>query len=142
MKFIKLISLFLGISLFLFGVLKFVNPFKGWYSAQIINSGMGDLSYAMGILGELSVGVAFILSFVFQRKVPYKRLLLTIIIASIIVIVMMLTGIYVHIHPNVSADVLPLKIKPPFIPGFFLLLALVNIFCAVKQYRCNNNNRL
>ena len=140
MKFIKFISLFLGVSLFLFGVLKFVNPFKGWYSTQITNSGMGELSYAMGISGELSVGVAFILIFLFQSKVSHKRLLHTVIIASTVVIIMMLTGIYVHLHPNVSADVLPLKIKPPFIPGFFLLLALVNIYLAIMQSRSNTNS--
>ncbi len=138
MKFIRLISWFLGISLFIFGVLKFVHPFKGWYSAQITNSGMGELSYAMGILGELSVGVSLMIILVFQHKVLYKHLLLTIIFTSVVVIIMMLTGVYVHLHPNVPADVLPLKIKPPFIPGFFLLLALVNIYLAVRQYRSGN----
>jgi hypothetical protein len=34
----------------------------------------------------------------------------------------------VHLNPNVPASVLPLKIKPPFIPGFFLLLAMADIF--------------
>jgi len=32
------------------------------------------------------------------------------------------------LHPNVPADVLPLKIKPPFIPGFLLVLAIADIF--------------
>lgn len=141
MKFIKSISLFVGISLFMFGVLKFVNPFKGWYTAQIANSGLGELSYVMGILGELAVGVALISIFLFQSKISHKRLLLTVILASVVVTIMMLTGFYVHLHPNVPADVLPLKIKPPYIPGFFLLLALVNIYLAVKEYR-NGNNRL
>ena len=45
----------------------------------------------------------------------------------------MLTGVYVHLHPNVPANVLPLKIKPPYIPVFFLLIALSNTFLSIKQ---------
>jgi len=44
---------------------------------------------------------------------------------------MTLTAVYVHLHPNVPADVLPLKIKPPFIPLFFLLIVLSNIILAI-----------
>jgi len=135
MKYIKFISGFLGISIFLFGILKFINPFKSWYLAQISDSGLGEFSYTLGILGELSAGAAFILLLMFQTKISVKYLLLIVIIASTIVIVMMLTGIYVHLHPNVPADVLPLKVKPPFIPGFFLVLALINIFLSANQYR-------
>ncbi len=40
----------------------------------------------------------------------------------------MLVAFYVHLHLRVPASVLPLKIRPPFIPGFFLVLALVNIY--------------
>jgi hypothetical protein len=139
MKFIKRISLFLGVSLFLFGALKFVNPFKGWYAIQIANSGMGKLSYTMGVLGELSVGGTFVLMLIFQSKISHNLLLHTVIVGSTVVIIMMLTGIYVHLHPNVPADVLPLKIKAPFIPGFFLLLALANNYLAISQYRSNNS---
>ena len=140
MKFIKFISLFLGVSLFLFGVLKFVNPFKGWYSTQITNSGMGELSYAMGILGELSVGVVFILIYLFQSRLSNKT-----------------SSPHSHycinssnhnnanwdlcaLTSNVPADVLPLKIKPPFIPGFFLLLAWVNVYLAIMQHRSDTNS--
>lgn len=125
---------FLGVSLFLFGVLKFVDPFKGWYFAQISNSGLGKVSYIMGILGELLVGAAFILLLMFQTKVSARYFLLVVFIASTAVIFMMLTAVYVHFQPNVPADVLPLKIKPPVIPGFFLILALTNIYLSLKQY--------
>jgi len=138
MKITKFISGFLGIALFTFGVLKFFNPFKGWYTTQISNSGLGDFSYTIGILAEISIGTAFILLFIFQSKISGKYLPLMVITASTIVIFIMLTGIYVHLNPNVPADVLPLKIKPPFIPGFFLALAVINIFLSAKQYRQYN----
>jgi hypothetical protein len=39
-------------------------------------------------------------------------------------IVNMCVAIYVHLQPNVPAEVLPLGIKPPFIPLSFLALAV------------------
>lgn len=127
MKYIKSISWFLGTSMFMFGILKFVNPFKGWYSVQVTNSGLGEYSYWMGIAGEITVGVTLMVTLVCRQKISEKTFSVLITSASLIIIIMMLTGIYVHLQPKVPADVLPLKIKPPYIPGFFLLLALSNI---------------
>lgn len=128
MKAVRIISMFLGFTIFMFGILKFVNPFKGWYSVQIMNSGLNESWYWPGIIGEISTGVIFLGTNLFRKKLSKKAFKLTIILASTIVIMMMLTAIRTHLHPNVPADVLPLKIKPPFIPGFFLLLALSDIF--------------
>ena len=127
MKYIKSISWFLGTSMFMFGILKFVNPFKDWYSVQVTNSGLGEYSYWMGIAGEITVGVTLMVTLVCRQKISEKTFSVLITSASLIIIIMMLTGIYVHLQPKVPADVLPLKIKPPYIPGFFLLLALSNI---------------
>src|SRR5215510_12188377 len=131
MMYQKISSWFLAISLFMFGVLKFVNPFKGWYSVQIANSGLGQLSYAMGILGEIAVGTTLILCLLLRQKISTKAFDLLTNTSLFIIIIMMLTAVYVHLHPNVPADVLPLKIKPPYIPLFFLLLALSNIILSV-----------
>jgi len=128
MKAVRIISTFLGLSMFMFGILKFVNPFKGWYSVQIRNSGLNESLYWLGIIGEISAGVLFLGIVLFRKKLPKKVFRLTIISASAVVIMMMVTAIRTHLHPNVPANVLPLKIKPPFIPGFFLLLAIADIF--------------
>ena len=128
MKAIRIISASLGFSIFMFGIVKFVNPFKGWYSVQIMNSGMDESLYWLGITGEISAGLLFLGSVLFRNKLSKKVFRLTIILASAMVIMIMVTAIRTHLHPNVPADVLPLKIKPPFIPGFFLLLAIADIF--------------
>jgi len=128
MKVVRIISAFLGISIFMFGILKFVNPFKGWYSAQIRNSGLNEWLYWPGITGEISAGLLFLGIVLFTNKLSRKAFSLTIILASAMVIVLMVTAIRTHLNPNVPADVLPLKIKLPVIPGFFLLLALADIF--------------
>lgn len=128
MKIVRTISTFLGISIFVFGILKLVNPFQGWYSAQIINSGLSESLYWPGIICEISAGALFLGVVIFRKKISKKAFRLTIILASAMVTMIMVTAIRTHLHPNVPADVLPLKIKAPIIPGFFLLLALVNIF--------------
>lgn len=132
MVFSKVITLFLGVSMFMFGILKFVNPFKSWYTIQVVNSGLGKYAYWMGISGEIFVGLTFLLVFGFYRKMSQQAVWLSIVGASVLTIIMMVTGIYVHLQPNVPAEVLPLKIKPPFIPGLFLGLAMLHIFSTKK----------
>ena len=62
----------------------------------------------------------------------------TIVLASALAIMIMVAAIRAHLHPNVPANVLPLKIKPPFIPGFFLLLAVADIFLVRRGVLRNN----
>ncbi|MFD2033567.1 hypothetical protein ACFSKL_02135 [Belliella marina] len=133
MKKYNVIYWFLATSMFMFGVLKFVDPFKGWYEVQITNSGLGQISYAMGILGEVAVGLTLLLCLIFKQKIPVKACFLLTNISFFTIIMMMLTGVYVHLHPDVPAAVLPLKIKPPYIPLFFLALAVSNIFWSIRK---------
>ncbi len=135
MKYQKITTWFLGVSMFMFGVLKFVNPFKEWYSVQVTNSGLGELSYSMGILGEITVGSTLLFCLLYQSKISTKTYNWLTNTAFFTIIIMMLTGVYVHLHPNVPADVLPLKIKPPYIPIFFLLIALSNIFLTTIKFK-------
>jgi hypothetical protein len=121
--------------MFMVGFLKFFNPFKGWYIVQVANSGLGDVAYWMGITGELIVGTTLILGLTYQGKVSTKLFYTLLIATSGLVIVMMTVGFYVHLHPNVPAEVLPLKIKPPFIPGMFLALGAYNIYLIRKHFR-------
>ena len=138
MRLNKVISVFLGGAMFTFGFLKFFNPFKGWYSVQIESSQLGQMSYALGIIGELVIGMALLGLVRYRSRVSFETYMYVSIVASIAVIVMMSTGIYVHLHPNVPVDVLPLKIKPPFIPLIFLLAAFANIVILFKNRHTAN----
>lgn len=129
------VSLILAISLFTFGTLKFVNPFKTWYQIQVLKSGLGETSYWLGIAGEISIGLLLLLTVYFQARLSEKQFLISIISASIAIIVMMTMASYVHLQPEVPADVLPLKIKPPVIPIAFLLLASFNIYLTMKRQK-------
>ncbi|ABZ92676.1 Hypothetical protein LBF_0130 [Leptospira biflexa serovar Patoc strain 'Patoc 1 (Ames)'] len=133
-KKIKPVSMILGISIFLFGVLKFVDPFKGWYSAQITFSGLPTPAYWFGIVSEILVGLAFLIPFLLKGNPiigPHKRTILS--LASVSIIMIMLVATYVHLQPAVPSDVLPLKIKPPLIPGAFAFLGIYNLYHLQKN---------
>jgi len=120
----------IGASMLMFGILKFVDPFKTWYTTQLSASEMPFpvLSYWAGQLGEISVGIGFLLLVLNHKKWNSGQINRVLSAGTIIIVIMMLTAVYVHLQPNVPAAVLPLKIKPPFIPGFFLFLAILNWF--------------
>lgn len=132
MKVIKVTSWFLGISMFMFGFLKFFNPFKAWYTLQISGSGLSSTSYIMGIAGELTIGIVLLYCMIRWNSINLKLRTLLLAGSSIVIVVMMVTGIYVHLQPDVPADVLPLKIKPPYIPAFFMLLGVWNSWNAFQ----------
>ncbi len=132
MKLVKIISWFLGCAMFMFGVLKFINPFKSWYTTQVYNSGIPTMAYWAGITGEIITGLCLIPAMLFINKLSVANFKILTSMASCIIIVMMLTSCYVHFHPAVPADVLPLKIKPPVIPIVFMLLAAINLYTTIK----------
>lgn len=133
MKYTKVTTWFLALSMFMFGILKFVNPFKSWYAVQISHSDLGQVSYAMGIMGEIAIGITLFACLIHRQRISTKLYAILTNVSFFTIIIMMLTGVYVHLHPNVPADVLPLKIKPPYIPVFFLLVALSNIILSIRS---------
>lgn len=133
MKYTKITTWILAIAMFMFGILKFFNPFKGWYTAQIHYSGLGQFSYTMGIMAEISVGVTLLVCLIYKDKITRNRLNGMLALSYLLIIGIMATGIYVHLDPNVPADVLPLKIKPPYIPMVFLLMALYNLVSYLRH---------
>jgi len=132
---LKYNSRFLGTVIFAFGVLKFFEPFHAWFHIQIAKSGLPPLGVPLGIAGEMSIGLGLLLASSFRTKI--KSLFTPIVaLASAGLIVNMAVAIYVHLQPEVPANVLPLGIKPPFIPLVFMLLAGLNLF---ELFRTNQN---
>ncbi|CAM3990444.1 hypothetical protein FLCU109888_12715 [Flavobacterium cucumis] len=133
MKYTTYTTWFLATSLFLFGILKFINPFKYWYTIQITNSEIGQASYILGILGEITVGTILLFCLLFKSKIPIKLYNYLTLLSFVTISIIMLIAIYVHLHPKVPPTVLPLKIKEPYIPAFFFLVAVSNIYNSIKQ---------
>ena len=121
--------------MFVVGVLKFVNPFKGWYTAQIMSSELPfpEIVYWTGQLGEIAVGIGFFFLLFKDRSLTGNTVDRIFYTGNILISAMMLAALYVHLHPNVSSDVLPLEIKLPYIPGFFLLLSILNMYLGKKN---------
>lgn len=118
--------------MFMFGFLKFFEPFNSWFHVQIAKSGMPPLSFAAGIAGELSIGLALLVAFSFRT--PVKNAFTPIVsLASAGLIANMAIATYVHLQPEVPANVLPLGIKAPFIPLFVMFLAGINLFRLFKS---------
>lgn len=119
-------SLFLGSAIFLFGVLKFFEPFHGWFHTQITESGLPLISIPLGIAAEIAIGLGLLLPTLFRTRVGalFGPVIAS---ASVGLIANMAVATYVHLQPAVPAGVLPLGIKPPFIPLTVMLLACANL---------------
>ena len=130
----KVLSLFLGVLMFLFGFLKFFQPFHGWFEVQIQQSHLPNEAILAGKLGEMVTGILFLLPWL-RRSLTAQIKDLLLLLASSMLVVQMGTAIYVHLQPQVPASVLPLGIKTPVIPVFVLLLALLTAFDVWKQLR-------
>jgi len=135
MKFLKIRSWILGIFMFVFGALKLINPFGGWFHTQLITSGIGDFAFPFGVGTEITTGLILLVALIFKDKMPAVRFLASIFCGSCLVVITMTVAVYVHLQPNVPAAVLPLGIKPPVIPLSVMILAAANIFYAIKLYK-------
>ena len=117
-------------TIFTFGFLKLFDPFHSWFHTQIANSNLPPFSFELGIAGELGIGTFLVMPFVANDRLrSHKHKVLA--FSSLALVVVMSVATYVHLHPAVPADVLPLKIKPPFILAVF---NLYQIYKAESQH--------
>ncbi len=130
--------MFLGVLIFIFGFLKFFQPFSGWFEVQIRRGGLPHEAILMGKLGEMAVGVLFLSPWLLGMLDGNRKTRL-LIVACLGLIVEMLVATYVHLQADVPADVLPLGIKPPVMPLFVLALAVINAV-AVWNHRPTHPN--
>lgn len=124
---LKYNSLFLGGLMFLFGFLKLFEPFHTMFNVQITKSDLPRLSIPLGVAGEMSIGLGLLLAYYFRRRFPHLFRPI-VFVASAGLVVNMGIATYVHLQPEVPANVLPLGIKLPIIPLFVMFLAAVNLF--------------
>lgn len=133
MKTSKYLSGFLGLSMLILGLLKFIEPFQFWYLTQVETSELPYPSYALGILGELLTGALLLLTFIKFEKISIGLRIKLVWTGVISILGMMAVAVYVHMHPAVPEEVLPLKIKPPFIPIIFGLIAVYDVYAITKS---------
>ncbi|MEZ0353129.1 hypothetical protein [Mycobacterium sp. pR1184] len=131
-KILRYNSAFLGWVMFWFGLLKLIEPFRTQFNVQITNSRLPRVSIPMGIVGEISIGLSLLSAARLRRKHSPRANPLT-SAASAALIANMAGATYVHLHPGVPAEVLPLRIKPPFIPLLCMCLAAVNVLAVHRD---------
>jgi hypothetical protein len=126
-KLLKYNSIFLGVFMFMFGFLKYFDPFRTMFDVQITESDLPRLSIPLGKVGEMAIGLGLLLPTCYRQKIPnvYGPI---VFLASAGLVLNMGIATYVHLQPKVPANVLPLGIKPPFIPLFVMFLAIVNLY--------------
>ncbi len=144
-RLIKALALFLGVVMFMFGLLKFFQPIRGWFDIQIQQSHLPHEAILAGKLGEMVTGCLYLLPWLGKSLAPKRRDQI-LLIACLMLVVQMGVAIYVHLQPEVPASVLPLGIKAPVIPIFVLILGLLTAFGVWKTYQehtalSSSNNR-
>src|SRR5215831_3043462 len=126
------LSLVLGLLMFTFGFLKFVNPtVDGWFHVQIQQSHLPHSAILMGKITEIMTGILFLLPRFRPWQAKWEGRILLIACSSLFLV--MLVASYVHLQPGVPPEVLPLAIKPPVIPLFVLFLDAIVAIPAWKD---------
>jgi hypothetical protein len=131
---LKVLTLLLGVWMFMFGFLKFFQPIRGWFDVQFQQSHLPREAILPGKVSEMVVGVLFLLPWL-RRSLTVKSKNQMLLIACFILVTQMVVAIYVHLQPGVPANVLPFGIKPPVVPGIVLLLGLLTAFDVWKELR-------
>jgi hypothetical protein len=133
-KVVKRNSMLLGVFMFLFGFLKFFEPFRTMFDVQIDKSHMPPLSIPLGKAGEVAIGLGLLVPAGFRQNMPNAHDPV-VFAASAALVVNMGVATYVHLQPEVPANVLPLGIKTPFIPLSVMFLATVNLYQLHRDHR-------
>lgn len=124
----RVLSGVMGSFLLLGGVAKFFMPFTNMFAQQIALSELPfpRLSAFAGQAGEISVGLVLLGFFILGRRLQGQFADAVFYLTNLVIVVIMLVAVYVHLHPNVPAEVLPFQSKPPVVTLIVMGLAMVN----------------
>jgi len=135
----RVLSGVLGAFMVLGGVAKFFDPFTTMFAQQINLSQLPfpQLSAIAGQTGEISAGLVLLAFFVVgSRKLTHPLANVVFYLTNLLIVVIMLVAVYVHLHPDVPATVLPFQSKPPIVTLIVMGLAILNAWL----YRCNEHS--
>ncbi len=92
--------------MFMFGFLKFFEPFRTMFDVQIAKSDLPPISVPFGKVAEMAIGLGLLLPACFRHKIVdlYGPVVFA---ASAGLVVNMAVATYVHLQPDVPASVLP-----------------------------------
>ncbi|HHP0449978.1 TPA: hypothetical protein ACRZZH_002807 [Vibrio harveyi] len=124
----KILSGLLGAFMVMAGTVKFFDPFTTMFAKQIALSELPfpTLSRWMGQLGEIFAGLLLLVVMIGNKVLaaPIKDKAMQ--LSALVTTAIMIVAVYVHLLPNVPAEVLPLQSKPPVMTLIILGLAWLN----------------
>lgn len=134
-KLLKATTGFIAFFMLIPGTVKFVDPFKTFFTTQIANSQMPfpTLSYWAGQLGEISMGLLLFALVFFWNRFPKELAIKAFYFGHMVVGFIMLVSLYVHAHPDVPAEVLPFEKKFPLLSIIMLCLIGINTYLINKN---------
>lgn len=124
----------LGGFMILGGTAKFFQPFATMFASQIELSGLPlpKLAKFAGQMGEITAGIMYLLLLTKGKFISVKLSEMVLNGATLLTVVIMTVAVYVHLSPNVPAEVLPFQSKPPVLTVIVMLISL-GIFIANKR---------
>ncbi|GAM58562.1 hypothetical protein JCM19231_4234 [Vibrio ishigakensis] len=130
MKSHKILTGLLGAFMLMAGTVKFFDPFTTMFANQIALSELPfpTLSRWAGQLGEMGAGAILLLILIAGSRLSDQLKDLAMLATTSLTTVIMLVAVYVHLLPNVPAEVLPLQSKPPVLTLVILALAWLNAY--------------
>ncbi|EKO3839425.1 hypothetical protein [Vibrio harveyi] len=131
----KILTGLLGAFMVMAGTVKFFDPFTTMFAKQIALSELPfpTLSRWMGQLGEIFAGLLLLVVMIGNKVLaaPIKDKAMQ--LSALLTTVIMIVAVYVHLLPNVPAEVLPLQSKPPVMTLIILGLAWLNAFLYFRK---------
>lgn len=131
----KILTGLLGAFMVMAGTVKFFDPFTTMFAKQIALSELPfpTLSRWMGQLGEIFAGLLLLVVMIGNKALaaPIKDRAMQ--LSTLLTTAIMIVAVYVHLLPNVPAEVLPLQSKPPVMTLIILGLAWLNAFLYFRK---------
>jgi len=93
------------------------------------------LSAFVGQAGEIVSGLVLLAFFAFEGRFVGAFGDKLFYLTNLLIVVIMLVAIYVHLHPDVPAEILPFQSKPPVLTIIVMLLALLNLYLHWRKQR-------
>ena len=126
----KILTGLLGAFLLMAGTVKFFDPFTTMFAKQIALSELPFpvLSRWAGQLGEMAAGALLLIIMIGGKRMDGELRDKAMLLSTLLTTVIMLVAVYVHLLPNVPAEVLPLQSKPPVMTLIILALAWLNAY--------------
>jgi len=120
--------------MFLPGLNKFFEPAKTKFFKQLTLSELPlpTFSYWLAIWSEVVVGLALVALALAESRLSPSARRTVFYLCHLVVAFMMLVAIYVHLHPDVPAEVLPLA-KLPYMPIAYLFIVALSLFLNKKR---------